>query len=406
MLIGWWVDQPILIPAIFLFAYLARQLYNAVRLCRWLPTRETDPPENLGLLAHISDRVVDIKNQSLKESDRDQSVIDNLKGIVDAFPDAILLIDSDDNIRFFNDPAVRLFRLNALSDKGRAVTRLLRGPTFADWLSGQDINPSELEIPFPGDNDITLRVSAVRFRENQRLLILRDISDVQSLERMRRDLVANVSHELRTPLTVLLGYLEMLKTQKGKPDPKAIKRMYKQARQMQALLEDLLELSSLQESTGQDGMSEVDIPALLAQLEEQAVDIDQGDHKLDFDVQPSLKLWGTEADLASAFQNLIVNAIRYTPDRGSIKVSWREMENSLVLSVKDSGIGIPGHDIPRITERFYRVDSDRNRQTGGTGLGLAIVKHVLNSHDARLEVSSTLGEGSEFRCVFPLSRKA
>jgi two-component system phosphate regulon sensor histidine kinase PhoR len=218
--------------------------------------------------------------------------------------------------------------------------------------------------------------------------------------------VANVSHELRTPLTVLLGYLEILKTQPEETNPKLIKRMFKQARQMNDLLEDLLELSRLQDTQKQDDSELVDITALLAQLAEQAEDLSNGRHRVLFKVEPGLNLRGVETDLKSAFQNLIVNAINYTPENGSVKVVWKETSEGLVLSVSDSGVGIPYRDIPRITERFYRVGDDRNRKTGGTGLGLAIVKHVLNSHGARLEVTSEPGKGSEFLCIFPLERRA
>jgi len=301
---------------------------------------------------------------------------------------------------------MQLLDLKDPADRGQTVTNLIRDPSFAVWLSVHDKIQGTLVIKCPLDDNIILQLSAVRFRKNQRLLILRDITDVHNTERMRRDLVANVSHELRTPLTVLIGYLEILKTQPEEPNPEAINRMFKQARQMYALLEDLLELSRLQDIDKQEGMVAVDIPALLAQLEEQAEDLSQGAHRFNFKVDADLKLHGVEADLKSAFQNLIVNAVKYTPDKGLIKVTWQETGGNLVLSVKDNGIGIPHRDIPRLTERFYRVGDDRNRKSGGTGLGLAIVKHVLNSHDARLEIHSEFGKGSEFRCVFPIERKA
>lgn len=405
LLIGWWFGQPVFAPVIFLLGYLAWQFYNSIRLFRWLQSWDTDPPESLGMWSEIFDRIAALQKQNIKRNRQYQSVIDDFEAMAHAFPDATLVIDSHDFIRWFNDSAAKLLDLKVTADQGQAVTNLLREPAFANWLAVQSRIQSKLEIPCPADDNITLQISAVRFRKNQRLLILRDITDVQNLERMRRDLVANVSHELRTPLTVLLGYLEMLKAQPDKPDPKTIKRMLKQARQMHALLEDLLELSRLQESGGQDDACDVDIPTLLARLKEQADDIGQADRKLHFDIQPGLNMRGIEADLGSAFQNLIVNAIRYTPAQGSIEVSWRETGDGLVFSVNDEGVGIPHRDIPRITERFYRVGSDRNRQTGGTGLGLAIVKHVLNSHGAKLEISSVLGEGSEFRCIFPLNRK-
>jgi two-component system phosphate regulon sensor histidine kinase PhoR len=299
-----------------------------------------------------------------------------------------------------------LLDLKNPTDRGQAVTNLIREPAFADWLSVQDKLHSTLDIRCPVDDNISLQISAVRFRKNQRLLILRDITDVRNLERIRHDLVANVSHELRTPLTVMLGYLEVLKTQPGEPNPEAIERIFKQAQQMHNLLADLLELSRLEDTGKLEGGVAVDIPALLAQLAEQAEEVSQGQHKIIFRVESELNLLGTELDLKSAFQNLIVNAINYTPPKGKIKVTWQQTANGLELSVNDSGVGIPHRDIPRITERFYRVGDDRNRKTGGTGLGLAIVKHVLHSHGARLEIHSEIGKGSEFRCIFPIERKA
>jgi len=360
----------------------------------------------MGMWAEIFDHIAALQKQNKKRNRQYQEVINDFEGMADAFPDATLVIDSNDVISWFNDSAVQLLGLKPAVDRGQAVTNLIRDSAFADWLSIQDKLQSTLDITCPIDDNISLQISAVRFRKNQRLLIFRDITDVHNLERMRHDLVANVSHELRTPLTVILGYLEILKSQPGEPDPKVIKRMFKQARQMHALLEDLLELSRLQDTDKLDGAVEIDIPVMLAQLKEQAEDLSQGMHKFHFKIESGLNLYGLQADLRSAFQNLIVNAINYTPAKGSIKVTWQDTAGSLVLSVKDNGVGIPYRAIPRITERFYRVDDDRNRKTGGTGLGLAIVKHVLYSHDARLEVNSELGKGSEFRCVFPSERKA
>lgn len=406
LLIGWWSGQLVLIPGLFLLAYLVWQFYNVLRLYRWLQSWDTDPPESLGMWAEIFDRITALQKQNRKRNRQFQEVIDDFKGMADAFPDATLVIDRHDVISWFNDSAVQLLNLKTPVDRGQTVTNLIRDPAFADWLAVQDKLHSTLDITCPTDDNITLQISAVRFRKNQRLLILRNISDVHNLDRMRHDLVANVSHELRTPLTVLLGYLEVLKSQPEKPAPEAIAKMYKQARQMHALLEDLLEFSRLEDTERQDGSDEVDIPALLAQLNEQAEDLSHGRHKLRFKVEPGLNLRGIEADLKSAFQNLIGNAINYTPEKGTIKVTWAETTDGPVLSVRDTGAGIPHRDIPRITERFYRVGDDRNRKTGGTGLGLAIVKHVLNSHDAKLEISSETGEGSEFRCIFPLARKA
>ena len=221
LLIGWWSGHIILIPGLFLLAYLAWQFYNSLRLYLWLQSWDSDPPESLGMWAVIFDRIAALQKQNRKRNLQFQEVIDDFRGMADAFPDATLVIDKNDVISWFNDSAVQLLDLKDPDDRGQAVTNLIREPAFSDWLSIHDQLQSTLNIACPTDDNISLQISAVRFRKNQRLLILRDITDVHNLERMRHDLVANVSHELRTPLTVLLGYLEMLKTQSGGPDPDA-----------------------------------------------------------------------------------------------------------------------------------------------------------------------------------------
>jgi two-component system phosphate regulon sensor histidine kinase PhoR len=406
LLIGWWSGHLLLATAFILLIFLIWQFYNAFRLYHWLQSWDNKLPESLGMWADIFDRIAALQKQNIKRNRQYQQVIDDFEGLADAFPDATLVINDHDVISWFNDSAVQLLGLQTPDDRGQAVTNLIRDPAFAGWLSVQDKLHSKLEIICPADDNIILQLSVVRFRKNQRLLILRNITDKRNLERMRHDLVANVSHELRTPLTVLLGYLEILKTQPTEPNPEAIERMFTQAHQMHDLLDDLLELSRLEDTKRVDGALVVDVPALLAQLAEQAEDLSKGRHKIIFKVEPGLNLRGAEADLKSAFQNLIVNAINYTPANGKIKVVWQEDEDGPVLSVSDTGVGIPYREIPRITERFYRVGDDRNRKTGGTGLGLAIVKHVLHSHNARLEIQSEIGKGSEFRCIFPFERKA
>ena len=405
ILLGWVSGYTILLPAIFLLVYFVWQTFNSIRLYHWLQSWDKEPPESLGMWSEIFDRITALQKLNRKRYEQYQTVIDDFQGMADAFPDATIVIDSGGMITWFNDQAVQLLGLQDPADRGQAVTNLIREPGFTDWLAVQDKVESKLEIPCPVDDNITLQISVARFRKNHRLLILRDISDIQNLDRVRRDFLANVSHELRTPLTVLIGYLELMHHQQDATDPKAVKRMYKQARQMHALLEDLLELSRLQDAEVINSDADVDIPAMLTQLNEQAEEYSRGNHKLRFKIQQDLKMSGIENDLRSAFQNLLTNAINYTPSGGKITAKWEESDEGLVFSVKDSGIGIPHRDIPRLTERFYRVGSDRARRTGGTGLGLAIVKHVLNSHEARLEITSELGKGSEIRCVFPLGRK-
>ncbi len=406
LLLGWWSGHLFLATIVFLLLGAAWQFSNTLRLYRWLQSWDSKPPESIGMWADIFDRIAALQKQNIKRNRQYQQVIDDFEGLADAFPDATLVINDQDVISWFNDSAIKLLGLKMPDDKGQAVKNLIRDPAFAGWLSVQDRLRSPLEIVCPADDNTFLQLSVVRFRKNQRLLILRNITNLRNLERIRHDLVANVSHELRTPLTVLLGYLEILRTQPSEPHPEAIERMFTQANQMHDLLKDLLELSRLEDTKQVEGAVTVDIPALLAQLAEQAEDLSHGRHKIVFKIEPRLNLRGAEADLKSAFQNLVVNAINYTPVNGKVKVVWQETDEGLVLSVIDTGVGIPHREIPRITERFYRVGDDRNRKTGGTGLGLAIVKHVLQSHNARLEIKSEIGKGSEFHCIFPLDRKA
>jgi two-component system, OmpR family, phosphate regulon sensor histidine kinase PhoR len=295
--------------------------------------------------------------------------------------------------------------LRSPEDLGKPVTNLLRGPDFASWLAVQGQVKSPLEMRSPRNDNVWLSVTAIPFQEHQRLVILRDNTEIHNVEQIRRDFVANISHELRTPLTVLQGYLELLQENESSEVSEAVARMLAQTAQMQMLLEDLLELSRLQSDEIQGEEQAVDVPGMLMQLKEQADELSRGRHELVFDVAPGPWLSGIASDLESAFGNLISNAIKYTPDGGTISVSWQDSEAGPQLSVRDTGIGIPGRDIPRLTERFYRVGSDRARQTGGTGLGLAIVKHVLNAHQATLKIESELGEGSVFTCTFPPERR-
>ena len=248
LLVGWWSGHLILVPAIFLLLYLAWQLYNSLRLYMWLQSWDADPPESLGVWADIFDRTAALQKLNRKRGRQYQEVIDDFRAMADAFPDATLVIDGNDVIRWFNDSAVQLLGLQAPADRGQAITNLIREPAFADWLAVHDQLQSTLDVTCPTDDNIMLQINAVRFRKNQRLLILRDVTDIHNLDRVRRDLVANVSHELRTPLTVLLGYLEILETREGEVDPDAIGRMLKQAHQMNVLLQDLLELSRLQDT--------------------------------------------------------------------------------------------------------------------------------------------------------------
>lgn len=400
---GWLVGHPLIAVLIALAAYGIWNLFNIFRLRHWLQTHDSDVLQSYGVWSEIFDRISKLEKARKEQNEQYKAMIRDFQSLTDALPDATLVIDGNGNINWFNNTARVLLGLKVPEDLGQPVTNLLREPDFSNWLAVQTEVRSKLEMASPVDENAWLSISAVDYREGQRLLILRDITELHNVNRVRRDFVANISHELRTPLTVLLGYLEMLEDTSGDAAG-MVEKMRVQAQQMQELLADLLELSRLQSDRIVGEEEEIDIPAMLAQLREQLIEISHDQHEIEFEVDRELHLRGIAADLESAFRNLLVNAVNYTPVGGRILVRWGASPNGAEFSVEDTGIGIPHRDIPRLTERFYRVATDRARGSGGTGLGLSIVKHVLNAHQARLIIKSELGEGSQFSCVFPADR--
>jgi two-component system, OmpR family, phosphate regulon sensor histidine kinase PhoR len=405
LLAGWLAGHPVVVVSAALLAYLAWHLWNLWRLFSWLQKGGAEVPESWGVWADIYDRIAALEKDNQAQKERYRAMLGEFRNLTDAFPDATLVIDRSRNITWFNKAAGRMLGLRSPEDLGKPVTNLLRDPDFGDWLAFHEQVKSPLEMQSPRSDNVWLSVTAIPFQENQRLVILRDNTEVHNVEQIRRDFVANISHELRTPLTVLQGYLELLQESESSEVSDAVTRMLAQTAQMQALLDDLLELSRLQSDEIHGEEEAVDVPGMLMQLKEQADELSRGRHELVFDVAAGPWISGIASDLESAFGNLISNAIKYTPDDGTISVGWRDSEEGPQLVVRDTGIGIPTRDIPRLTERFYRVGSDRARQTGGTGLGLSIVKHVLNAHQATLRIESELGEGSRFTCIFPPERR-
>jgi len=405
LLAGWLAGYPLQFTALGVLVYLGWHLANLWRLVRWLRLPGAEVPESYGIWSDVYDRIATQEKNNQQQKDQYRNILSDFRQLTDAFPDATLVIDKQCNITWFNQAAGSLLGLRNPQDLGKPVTNLLRGPDFASWLAVQRQIESPLEMPSPRNDNVWLSVNAFSFQQDQRLIILRDITEVHNVEQLRRDFVANISHELRTPLTVLQGYLEMLQDSDSRDVSDAVARMLAQTAQMQMLLDDLLELSRLQSDEIRGAEEVVDVPAMLMQLKEQAEELSRGRHQLVFDVHPDIWLSGVAPDLESAFGNLISNAIKYTPDGGTVTVRWRDAEPGPQLVVEDSGIGIPRRDIPRVTERFYRVGSDRARRTGGTGLGLSIVKHVLNAHQATLTIESEPGEGSCFICNFPSERR-
>ena len=323
-------------------------------------------------------------------------------------PDAMVVLKSDWEIEWVNDAAGDMLGLK-LSDQGLRIDNLLRAPAFADWLD-HGAEQAPLEMRAPGDESRALSLRIEPYGSDRYLLIGRDITALHRLQGVRQDFVANVSHELRTPLTVLAGYVETLLDTDEAMDPqmqRILGNMHQQADRMRRIVEDLLLLSRLETSQPDEELFEdVDVERLLQPIlaDARLLSGEEG-HRIEADMDAGLRLRGVPRELQSAFSNLVFNAVKYTPAGGRVLVSWSlDAKGRPVFAVHDSGIGIEPRHIPRLTERFYRIDVGRSRSRGGTGLGLAIVKHVALRHGARLKIESTPGQGSCFRVVFSAER--
>jgi two-component system phosphate regulon sensor histidine kinase PhoR len=325
-----------------------------------------------------------------------------------AMPETVVVLDEDNRIQWCNPKAAQYLGLDPSRDVGQQVSYLVRQPSFVEYLQRSEFSqPLLLRLSPPGLEEVSLSVQFVPYGEHEKLMMGRDVTRWEKLETTRRDFVANVSHELRTPLTVLNGFLETLLDLR-EPDPRMTQRslelMSQQTTRMTRLVEDLLTLSRLENTLHPSKDEPVDVPELCDHLLQEAQALSGGRHDVRLRCESRSGLRGSTDELRSAFGNLVTNAIRYTPVGGQVEMRWFERGNQPVFAVSDTGIGIEPQHIERLTERFYRVDRSRSRETGGTGLGLAIVKHVLQRHQAHLEVDSEPGRGSTFSAVFPAER--
>jgi two-component system phosphate regulon sensor histidine kinase PhoR len=317
----------------------------------------------------------------------------------------VVILNAQREIVWFNRMAARLLNLRRTADLGMRIEHLLREPEFVRYLAGQDYSNPVVIRQTTGE-DCYLSMQVAPYGDGQLLLLVSDVSRQMRLEAVRRDFVANASHELRSPLTVISGYLETL-AQDAALDPDLqgpVAEMRRQAERMTAIIRDLLELSRLEESDEVVGGEPIDIAALLSLLRKDVLARPEHPRDVRVRIDSAAELMGDEPEIHSAFSNLVDNAAKYTPSEGSLEMRWWVDEDGAHFAVSDTGMGISPEHIPRVTERFYRVDPGRSRATGGSGLGLAIVKHVLQRHGATLEVQSTLGVGSTFTCHFPPER--
>lgn len=401
--IGWafgYVPEAVAVALVVLMGYW---LYQILRIRDWLADPSVDPPESTGLWGALFDQIFRLRQQNLEAQQQLQSTVDYLRDSFMSIRDGVVMVDADGAIDWMNLAAQRLLGLQFPRDRGRPLLNLIRQPQFKEYFQQSDFQ-SPLEIELGDGSERHVRIEVTHFGFGDRLVFFRDVTSIVRVDQMRRDFVGNVSHELRTPLTVIKGYLDMLS---ARPDieslnlDRPVDQMIQQADRMEDLLKDLLWLSRIESVRTEEKTADVNMPALLEEIADELGHVYPG--RIHLDITSSAGIVGDYRELHSAVTNLALNALKYSAESEPVTLHWSESDRAHVLEVRDRGIGIDSLHLPRITERFYRIDESRSSQSGGTGLGLAIVKHVAAAHSAELRIDSELGKGSLFSLIFPVS---
>lgn len=392
-----------------LLLYVGLQLHQLARLHAWLvaPNRNALPDAG-GIWGEVFDLLIDQQRKNRKRKKRLASMLAEFQASTAALPDGAVVLGEHGAISWFNTAAVQLLGLRTPHDLGIRIPNLIRYPSFTEFFDRGEFE-QEIEAPSPLNRKRMLSLRIIPYGNDQKLLIVRDVSERRQLEAARRDFVANASHELRTPLTVLRGYLDLMDMDAHDDGPLAnwhapIVEMRNQALRMEKLVNDMLKLARLEADRAVMRDELLQAPTLIQRAIDEARAISNGAHRFEHDIDTNTLLIGGEAEFYSIISNLITNAVRYTPEGGVIRINWQHGDDGVRFAVADTGIGIAGDDIPRLTERFYRVDVGRSRESGGMGLGLSIVKHALEAFGTQLQIDSKLGVGSTFFCHFPPHR--
>jgi two-component system phosphate regulon sensor histidine kinase PhoR len=409
-LFGW------LAMAIGFAAFHLYHLFQLISIRRWLCRADLSTgteslptvPGALGAWGDVFAALYRLHRAERASRDRLSESLDRLSRAAGALPDGIVLLDENMRIEWSNAAAAVHLGVDHQRDRGTLIQHLVRDPDFANYVAG---GGESIVLHRPTGLARTLSLALIPFSESGKLLISRDVTAIERADTVRRDFIANVSHELRTPLTVIVGFLEGMVEDAAAGNATSpelqkhqLTMMYEQAQRMQRLVDDLLTLSRLDDSQPPAREEAIDVASMLATLLEEGRALSAGRHVIMLETSVDVGLRGSRDELRSAFANLVANAVRYTPSGGQIKLRWLSRDGEAIFAVEDNGIGIATVHIPRLTERFYRVDRGRSSSGGGTGLGLAIVKHVLIRHGGRLEITSTPGSGSCFRAILPSER--
>ncbi len=413
---GWWIGHSMGYPtrmallggALAAVGVSVLDTLKGHELLDWLRNPEPDPPQLPGIWGEVTHRVHRVIRQREQGTARERDRLQQFLSGIDASPNGVMMIDATEHITWISSVAALHFGLDPVRDLAQRVTNLVRMPTFVQYLAAGDY-AEPVKVPMRNGQG-TLSITVRAYGEGLRLVLSQDVTERERAEAMRRDFVANVSHEIRTPLTVLTGFIETLASLPltEVERKRVLTLMAQQSDRMQTLVSDLLMLAQIEGSPRPSADKWCQVSALLQRIDNDGRGLSQGRHELVVCESPADKpaeIAGVDSEWLSAMGNLVSNAIRYTPEGGRIEVCWRLMpDGSGEFSVKDSGIGIDAEHIPRLTERFYRVDGSRSRDTGGTGLGLSIVKHVVQRHDGVLRITSEKGKGSVFTLLVPAAR--
>jgi len=406
-LAGWAFGLALPFVALVLAGWLVYEVRNLLRFERWLHQRRVEPPPNMsGLWGEAIATTSRIYRRKVFHKKRVLMLLREFRRMTSAMPDGAVLLGPNREILWFNRTAGRWLGLRRKADFGIRIDNLVRHPEFVEYLERRGTTaPPRVHLPKLGDRWLLARLVTTN-ATGQQLLILRDVTSEARLESMRKDFVANASHELRSPLTVISGYVDALAEDPGIDSAwrEPVLEMQRQSARMRGIVQDLLDLSRLEARGGDADTAPVDVGGMLALIRKETLARPERPATVELRIDSDDLLLGSESELHSVFANLVSNAVKYTPASGRVDIRWWTDARGGHVEVRDTGIGIAAEHLPRLTERFYRVDAGRSRKLGGSGLGLAIVKHALQRHGGRFEVQSVEGKGSTFTCHFPAAR--
>ena len=390
-----------------IFVYLLSHVYWIYRLNKWLKSPNLSTiPNGSGIWEEIFATLYREYRKQKKSKSELTTTLGRFMTAAEAIPDGIIALNQNNEIEWCNKPSEKMLDIHLAKDINQPINYLLRETRFTEYLNDNKYEGT-LKLISWRNTGRSFEILLVPFGVSQKLLICRDITQIEKNDSIKRDFIANVSHELKTPLTVIVGFLETLSDMKNEFNTKTrpyLQMMLEQSDRMKKLVEDLLQLSSIESNAAPAEKKEIDMTRLFKNLKKDSDLVSGKLHKINMSINKNIALLGYEKEIYSAFLNLVSNAIRYTKEGGSIHVIWDIKDQKPFFEVQDSGIGIDEKLIPRLTERFFRIDADRSRNTGGTGLGLSIVKHVCIRHQAQIEITSQIGKGSQFKISFPQER--